>query len=136
MSLITDAIYTRLSGFAGLIALTSTRVYYAKAPPSPTAPFVVFNRISGSRVHSLAGPSGTGQPRFQFDCYAEASLSAAKAVADQVRYALDGYHATVGSETIKGVTSVDERDSVDATATPILHRVSIDLIISHAEATS
>ena len=136
MSFVTDSIYTRLSGFAGLTALISTRIYYGKVPQAPTYPLLVYNRISGARAASLSGHAGLGMPRFQIDVYTTDTARAAKEIADQVRYALDGYRQGTTTDQIAFGRVVDEQDSVDNTTGTLLHRCRLDVLIDHAEASS
>jgi hypothetical protein len=138
--MIADALYTILSGFAGLTALVSTRIYPRRAPQEVTAPYVIFQRISTIRDHSHSGPSGLANPRYQFDAYA-ATPEEADAISDQIRLALDGYTGTVTSGEspalfpdvwIQGIFAEDERDiTFDDKAE--LHRTSSDFFIFHRE---
>lgn len=138
-TIIEEAIFNRLSGFAGLTALVSTRIHpvLAGAVGSITPPLVVYSKISGPRIADLSGAVGMAQPRFQFDCYAVTFLGA-NAVATQVRYALDGYRATDGSVVIQGCSLLDERDGIEDGMSPPERwfRCSMDYRISHTEATS
>lgn len=78
----------------GVKAVT-TRCYYNYIPQSPTYPLIVIQRVTGSRVHHLSGPSGAVRPRFQIEAWAE-TYSAAKALANLIRKALDGKKYTTG----------------------------------------
>lgn len=128
--MIEAALYSRLTGFAGLSALVSTRVYPATAPQDPTFPLIVYNRISGSRFESLAGSSGLARPRFQFDVYAT-TYSSAKAVAEQIRLALQGFRGTVASVDIQAVNYNGDSDNYEEDSE--LYVVSLDFEIIHAE---
>ena len=76
----------------GVKAVT-TRCYYNYIPQSPTYPLIVIQRVTGSRVHHLSGPSGAVRPRFQIEAWAE-TYAAAKALANLIRKALDGKEYT------------------------------------------
>ncbi len=76
----------------GVKAVT-TRCYYNYIPQSPTYPLIVIQRVTGSRVHHLSGPSGAVRPRFQIEAWAE-TYSAAKGLANLIRAALDGKEYT------------------------------------------
>lgn len=76
----------------GVKAVT-TRCYYNYIPQSPTYPLIVIQRVTGSRVHHLSGPSGAVRPRFQIEAWAE-TYSAAKGLANLIRKALDGKEYT------------------------------------------
>ena len=77
---------------AGVKAVT-TRCYYNYIPQSPTYPLIVIQRVTGSRIHHLGGPSGAVRPRFQIEAWAE-TYSAAKGLANLIRAALDGKEYT------------------------------------------
>ena len=76
----------------GVKAVT-TRCYYNYIPQSPTYPLIVIQRVTGSRIHHLGGPSGAVRPRFQIEAWAE-TYSAAKGLANLIRAALDGKEYT------------------------------------------
>ena len=76
----------------GVKAVT-TRCYYNYIPQSPTYPLIVIQRVTGSRVHHLSGPSGAVRPRFQIEAWAE-TYSAAKGLANLISAALDGKEYT------------------------------------------
>ena len=136
MASIETALYTRLAAFAGLTSLVSTRIYPGVTAQPPTYPFVVYQRISGPRIQKITGPSGVAQARFQIDAWADTVLGA-RAVADQIRYALDGYRGTSDTIVVKGSTLLDDRDFVDDSVPPnVYYRASQDFLISHDESTS
>jgi hypothetical protein len=134
---INASIFTRLSGFAGLIALVpSARMYSGKANQGTAVPFLVVNRATGPREGSLSGPVGLATPRYQIDSYAD-NYDEAKSIADQVRYALDAFNAgSASNETVKFGRVVDESDTMDNSTGALLHRCRVDVVITHREATS
>jgi len=107
--MIEEALYTRLTGYAGLAALIGARVYPDKAPQDATYPLVVYQRVSGPRVHSHQGFSNLAYPRFQFTAWAD-DFKEVRELAAQVKLALDGYAGTVGSETIYAILIGNELD--------------------------
>lgn len=136
MAIVNDNIFTRLSNFAGLTALVpAARIYSGKANEGTAVPFVVITRVSGAREASLSGPAGLAMPRFQFDAYST-TYDNAKAIADQIRYAIDGYSQGASNEQIKFGRVVDEADSIDNSTGTLLHRCRVDAVITHYEATS
>ena len=138
MSTIEDFIYGKLAATAGVTALVGSspsRIFPEVASQDVALPYIVYRRIAGPRWHSLAGATGVAQPVYQIDCYHSAKDSA-KALADQVRIALNGFRGTVGSEVVKGSTMLDDRDIYETTTDPRLHRVSMDFRLTHDEATS
>lgn len=106
------------------------RIYPLVLPQNYTAPAVTYQRISGPRVHHLAGAAGRAVPRFQFDIYG-ASYSSARAAADALRSALDGYSGTMGSTAVGAVMLRNDFDGyTDDTQS---WRVTMDFTISHVE---
>ena len=93
--LLEQALYSYLSGVAGLTALVSTRIYPLMMPQDVTLPAVTYQRISGPRVHTMGTDPGLESPRFQLSSWAS-SYSSVKAVAEQVRLALQDYAGTMG----------------------------------------
>jgi hypothetical protein len=115
--MIEEDIYTALSGFAGLSALVSTRIYPLHMPQGATFPAVTYTRVSGARINNLDGEN-IQNPRYQVDCWAE-SYSAAKAVAAQVQLAF-----AAASFTSVLIADRDDRDD-----TAEIYRVSMDFSI-------
>jgi hypothetical protein len=135
--MIEQAFFARLAGFAGLAALVGARIYPVLAPEAAAAPFVVYQRITGERIDSLSGPSGMATPRFQVDVYAT-SYAASRAIAEQVRLALDNFRGTQsypgGSTHIRFIALADERDLIEQDVKPApLYRASMDFTIFHDE---
>lgn len=128
--MIEEALYTYLIAHAGLSALVGDRVYPLVAPQDATYPLVVYQRISGIRIHSHSGPSGLASPRFQFSAWGE-SFSDAKNVAEQVRLALDGYAGTMGSLAVGACLIATELDQYEPDTG--LYRTILDFFIWHEE---
>jgi hypothetical protein len=131
MAELADAIYSRLTGFAGLSALVVSRVYPVNLPQNPAVPAVTYQKIGGESEQGMAADHGMTHPLVQFDCFA-ATYSAAWAVARQVRNALERWS---GSEA--GVTILDtliEREGQDIYEDDVkLFRVSMDYTIWHRD---
>lgn len=117
------ALYTYLSTHAGLIALTSTRIYPDDLPQSPTYPAVVFNMISGPRVHAMGSDPGLTYPRYEFTCWGSTKASA-RAVALQVIAALQDYTGTMGGAGGVTIQRIFLEDESDGEADPMLNRYS------------
>lgn len=133
---IESALYDRLAAASGLTALVSARIYPLQAPQGDETPYVVWQRIGGRRIGNLAGASRVALATFQVACYATTFL-AARAVADQVRYALNGYNGTQSGQVIRVISIAADRDDIDFSepATP-LYRAITDYLVPHEEATS
>lgn len=127
-----EALFARLTGTAAVAALVAARVYPLVAPQAAARPFVTYQRISTSRVASLDGPSGLARVRYQLDVWADDDAGA-RALAREVRLALDGYSGdgAAGDRVIQSVVADDERDFFDEASRTF--RVSADFIIWHAE---
>ena len=132
------ALYTRLSGYAGLTALVGTRIYPNIAPQSVQSPFVTYSRISTTRESAMGADTGLVHVRVQVDCWAAAGpnddgYADVKAVAAQVRAALQRYDATVGSVVIQDIMLDSEQDLFDAADPVRYHRTSLDFMVHHLE---
>ena len=130
MAEVEDAIYSRLIGFAGLSALVGIRVYPSLLPQKVTYPAVRYSRVSGERLRSHSGASGLAMPRFQIDAWAE-TYDEAKAVAKQIRLALDNFSGTVATVKIHAAFLDSDRDLYDDKAE--VFAVSADYTIAHQE---
>lgn len=122
-----SVLYTYLTGYAGLVALVGTRVYPVQLPQEATLPALTYQRISGPRTHTQNGVSILARPRIQVDCWAS-SYAGAKAVATQVRLALDG-HKAAGEVW----ASVLDNDIDDLDAETGRYRVIMDVLFWYQE---
>ncbi len=129
--MISEALVTRLEGFAGLAALVADRIYVSVLPQNPTYPAITYQRISGPRVENLQSHSGLAHPRFQFSCFARTAAEAV-AVREQVRLALEGFRGIIGSDNIQGIEIVDERGFFEKVLQ--IYRSDIDAVVWHLEA--
>lgn len=131
MTVLDEGLVSYLTGYSGLTALISTRVYPFKIPQAATLPCLTYQRISTPRSLSHDS-SGIGNelahPRFQFDAWAT-TYASAKAISDQVRAALNGHTGSMGGVTIRAALVDDERTSFEPETN--LFRVSSDYIIWH-----
>ena len=91
-----EAIYSRLSGYAGLTALVGTRVYPVVLPEAVTFPCVRHLQVSLVPTVAHDGDQSVDVVREQFDIYAATDL-AADAILAQLRAALGGVRFTVGT---------------------------------------
>lgn len=130
MGNIDTALYTRLSNFAGLIALTSTRIYPGLAPQDCAYPFVVYEQLSGVRDYVMGNQSGLVSSAFKLDSWGE-TRSSARSVAEQVRLALSNWHGTSDGVTIDWTEMDTELSDYDAEA--FAYRVIQWYTIHHRE---
>jgi len=132
MASLHESIKSHLEGFAGLSALISTRVYPMRLPQSPTYPAVTYMTTSGFSEYRHGGLVGKGESFVQVGAWGEVYL-ATKAVAEQVRLAMDTFTGTIGSLAIAYADRVGAIDLVDPEE-PLLYHISQDFRIRHAEA--
>lgn len=131
---IRSQIYSRLSGYAGLTALVSTRIYPALIPQGAAMPAVTFTLVSATRPSAFGSDPGRVRARFQVDCWSDqaaGSTSGADLVAEQVRAALQRWRTSSGSPEI--FDSFIENSFETYEPETKIHRVSIDIIIWHGE---
>ena len=130
------SIYHLLSTTAPLVAYTSQRVYPLIAPQSAKKTHIVFQQISGGRVHAMGSDPGFSLPRWQFDVwstdYRHMELSA-----EQLRKTLQDYSSTsMGGSSGVPVTRIlfeGEMDlsEIDQVTKKIYYRKSQDYFIPH-----
>ena len=122
------------SALTGLIgAPPSMRLYPDLLPEGIAYPAVTYFRVSTPRAHTLSGPSGFAQPRFQFSVWGNTKGDVI-AVTEAIRLALDGFRGQMGEVLVRGILSDDEmgdHDEYDG-RTRSFHRV-IDFHVSHEE---
>lgn len=90
---IDEGLYAYLSAYAGLIALTSTRIYPLILPQDCALPAVTYQRISDPVDHAMGSDVTTYHPRYQVSCWAT-TYAGVQAVAAQVKAALRDYTST------------------------------------------
>ena len=130
--MIYDALYTILAAATDLTDLVSTRIYPDKAPQGVTAPYVVFQRISGVHLQSHQGSSGLTFPRFQFDAWAS-QRSAAENIGNEIRLAIQGYsnQSPVSGTVIQAILAENDAGGYDDETQLFRHRS--DFFIHHDE---
>jgi hypothetical protein len=116
-------LYSYLSTYAGLAALVSTRIYPMQLPQNVVLPACTYQKISGARTHSSSGTSILARPRVQIDTWAT-TYTDAKAVAAQVRLALDGHHGTGSAWASILDNEIDDYDPVTTR-----YRVICDILL-------
>jgi hypothetical protein len=96
-----ESLYSTLTGYAGLTALVSTRVYPQVIPQGATMPLLVYTRVSTTREQAFGSGQDivTSRPRFQFDAWAHSALEAAT-ISEQLRACLQAssYAVTFDNE--------------------------------------
>lgn len=123
-------IYSRLTGFAGLTALVSSRIYPNLAPQKVAFPYVTYRRVSSVRESGMGDDIGIVSARFQFDVFSDTYLSARNAL-EQVRQALQRWRAPSGNPEI--IDSLIENDLDTFEPDPLVHHVLLDALIYYRE---
>ena len=127
---IESTLYTRLSTFAGLTALVSTRIYPLIAPQGVTYPAVTYQRISTMpREVAMGSDPGIARARIQVTAWGD-TYTSVKAIADQIRLALERYNTT----GIFDIYIIAENDLYDEEA--LKFGAAIDAEVVYSEATS
>ena len=130
-----EAIYSKLVAATAINALVVGRVLPDYLPQGTALPALLYQRISGPRVHSMTGASGTAYPRITITSWGK-TYKKAKELADLVRRELDGFKGTVDTLYIQSCLLQDERDVPEiAPQDDALRRFGIaqDYIIWHDE---
>jgi hypothetical protein len=118
-----EALYSHLTGDAGIASLISTRCYPEALPPGVTFPAITYLQVSSVPIRTCGGRQGR-TVRFQIDSWGSTAASA-RAVAEAVIDALDHYSGTMGGGvTIRAAFMVNDQQFPEPEAK--LHRVSQD----------
>lgn len=125
---IEDAIYSHATNDAGIAALIGTRIYPGVATQNPTAPYVVYQRVSSVPISNLADDTDITEARFQFNLYAD-SYDSAVAVMEAFRTAFVRFKGTVASIVIMDIDleNILDRYNDDLSS----FQIAIDLLITH-----
>ena len=131
------ALYAYVSTHNGFSTLASTRLYPEMLPEGVTLPAAMYLMVTSPKVTTRdSGPASLAISLYQFTCYAT-TYAGARALAKQVRLALDGYQGTMGGASgvrVDGAWVVDERDGY--TESLEMYQVQVDVMLQHAEETS
>ncbi len=132
------AIVSALINEATISAIVSARVYPMTAPQGTALPYIVYQQISAVRDHTMDGPSGYTDSRYQLTCWA-VSYKLGKQLFEAVRKFFDGFHATVINRPIQYVQFENELDTfAKQPGVDVIDRYGkqIDLKITFDEPTS
>lgn len=132
---ISEAIYSLVTGTAGVAALIGDRLYPGRQPDAPAAgattyPCITYDRLSAKREYSHGGDSRLPHPRFQFSVW-DPEYSAARAAATALIEAISGYRGTVGGVVIQAVFVENDQETFEPEAK--LHRVLVDAVVWHKD---
>jgi hypothetical protein len=100
---IDEALFTRLSGFAGLSSLVGSRIYPVMLPQSPTYPAISHFSIGGGEtVMAMGSDPGLVVAQWQFSAWGSKAKDARDAI-EQVRLALQRFRGTVSGTVIQDI---------------------------------
>lgn len=113
------------------------RIYPQELPQQPTFPAIRYLQVSDPPEHTHSGRSKLRHPRFQFDCFDADTEShdgylGAKALADEMVAALDGYKGSMGTIECQAGFQENAQDNHDPETGR--HWVTLDFEIWHKEA--
>lgn len=126
---IEETLYSRLSGYAGLTALVSTRVYPNIKPQDAELPAVSYRRISSLRYSAMSIDTGVVKARFQIDAWA-ATYDGVSALRDQVRAAMQRWRTETGT-VVQDSFILNETDLYEDDTKQ--HHIAIDVEINYIE---
>ena len=130
MSVLEQALYTRLTGYAGLSALVSSRIYADRLPQNPTLPALTYQRISREPWESLSASDGVEDAGIQIDVWAS-TVSSRSSVTVQVLAALK--RQTWTEDGIAVLDAFIESDITQFDPDVSLYRETLDMKVVHRE---
>ena len=131
MATIEDAIFSRASGFAGLVALVADRVYPRRLPSGVTLPAVTYGLIDDVEPQAMGGGAGVTTARFQFTAWAE-TFGSARDVGVQLRAAFGRWRGTVAAIEVQDSLPAGRAEDNDPAAGLFWRHQ--DYLISYVEA--
>jgi len=133
MAEIEQGIYARLSGQSGVTNLVGTRIYPGVAPLNAAFPYLTYSKVSGIRIHAMESDPGLAHPRMRVSTWST-SYTQVKAIALQVRTALQDYSATTGGIPFQRIFFENEYDlpEIDLGSKKITHQLVQDYIAWHS----
>lgn len=106
-----DAIYSHLSGYAGLTALVSTRIYPIYRAQDSALPAVTFLKVAGTSLNVWQGVCGE-RIRIQISVWAE-TVRTANSVSAQVRAAMTTFQGVFSDVTVRSTDFLGDQDLYD-----------------------
>lgn len=119
-------IYSRLSTYAGLIALVDIKIYPLTVPQDIDLPYVSFFIVSDVPEHAMGADADIETIRVQISCWAY-TFDEAKALEVQVKLALSRYRGGNILDVFVD-SSLDLYDGEEG-----IYHIPIDFIIFHKE---
>ena len=101
-----EALYAHLAGTVNVSSHVATRIYPLVAPQGASLPFLTFQEISNLGVHAMSKDPKIRHPRYQVSIFAN-NYSSARAVAKEVKTALQDYQSDISGLLGDGTSGVD-----------------------------
>lgn len=132
-----EALYRRMSTYAELTALVSTRIYPNTIPQDATLPAVSYQKISSTSFLTQSGPSGWARSTIQISIAAN-DTDDKKIISEAVRHCWNGYAGTLELSTAQagitiGVARIDDRTDVDEGRIEQALGEAVTVILVHTE---
>lgn len=128
MSLVEEAVRSRVIGYAGVTALIGTRMYPVKLPQDVTYPALTYAVIAAPREHLMVADAGVIGALIQVSVWAE-TMATAKALAIQVAASLNRFHGTVLGVVIQETWIENESDGWEDEAK--VYHIPIDVRVNY-----
>ncbi len=124
--LVTDTWYEAVPGYV------ANRIYPTISPKNAAFPYLVYFKVSDPSLHAMKNDLTIARPRVQVSTWST-SYSEAKAIALQIRIALQDFSGSTGGITFKRIFFDNEYDlpEVDLKAKKIYHHIAQDFIAWH-----
>jgi len=115
----------------GVGEIIGDRLYPLVLPQGCILPAATYQEISGTRDHTMDGPSGIASLRVQITTFA-VEKKLAKELANRIRLALDGAYGLLGAGTsVQRIELLDAHDEYDSVVT--VHSAVLDFEIEMEE---
>jgi hypothetical protein len=131
--MIHEALYSRLSNFAGLGALVGTRIYPRMLPQDPAYPAVSWFKVSAPRESAMGSDPGLVHARFQVSSWGLTLLNT-RDTAEQVRLALQRYRGTLAGTVIQDIF-IENEDEIPAELVNgvLVFQIASDFVVHYIE---
>lgn len=137
ITLIEEAIYSKLTSTTAITNLVGTRIYPLQLPQNPTYPAIAYQCVSRTPIRDSDNALGLLRSRFQFDIYTlrdvpdQSGDINALNIAAALRSTLDTWRETIDS--IRVVLSMYDSENMSYIGGLNLYQISIDFMITHEE---
>lgn len=130
MSTVEEQIKSRLTTHSGTNALVAGRIYPIKLIQKPTYPAITYFRVTTERNSAMGADIADVRAQFQVSAW-DTSYSGVKALAAQVRDALERYGVVGAYATIQDTYFLNEVDLYDDDA--LIYQVACTFEVNYLE---